>query len=327
MYWTLELASYLSDAPWPATKDELIDYAIRTGAPLEVVENLQAIEEEEEETEEIKGGHGRGRRLGRLRPGRVRASIRAPLPHPDHPAPALRLPSGHAARRRGAEPPGRPGARPLLRVRLATNPALASNAAATSVDDIQEAADISRGTFFYHFPSKDDLAKALIHRYAEADHALVEGFKERAEKLASDPLQQALIFLALHEDLLEEVSPEEAGCLFASLSYEAGVLDSGTHSLIVESIEHWRRVLGGKLEEAMRRHTPIVSEIDPHLLADVAYGVLQGAFILRRSLDDPGLMARHVREFRRYLEVLFGVVSDDAPSDDERSAAVARSTQ
>ena len=52
MYWTLELASYLSDAPWPANKDELIDYAIRTGAPLEVVENLQAIEDEEEETYE-----------------------------------------------------------------------------------------------------------------------------------------------------------------------------------------------------------------------------------------------------------------------------------
>ena len=49
---TLELASDLSDAPWPATRDELIDYAIRTGAPLEVVENLQAIEEEEEETYE-----------------------------------------------------------------------------------------------------------------------------------------------------------------------------------------------------------------------------------------------------------------------------------
>ena len=49
MYWTLELASYLSDAPWPATKDEMIDYAIRTGAPLEVVENLQALEEDEGE--------------------------------------------------------------------------------------------------------------------------------------------------------------------------------------------------------------------------------------------------------------------------------------
>ncbi len=51
MYWTLELASYLSDAPWPATKNELVDYAIRTGAPLEVVENLQAIEEEEDESD------------------------------------------------------------------------------------------------------------------------------------------------------------------------------------------------------------------------------------------------------------------------------------
>ena len=39
MYWTLELASKLEDAPWPATKDELIDYAIRSGAPLEVIED------------------------------------------------------------------------------------------------------------------------------------------------------------------------------------------------------------------------------------------------------------------------------------------------
>ena len=43
MYWTLELASKLEDAPWPASKDELIDYAQRSGAPLEVIENLQGI--------------------------------------------------------------------------------------------------------------------------------------------------------------------------------------------------------------------------------------------------------------------------------------------
>jgi hypothetical protein len=45
MYWTLELASYLEDAPWPATRDELIDYAIRSGAPLAVTENLQQLED------------------------------------------------------------------------------------------------------------------------------------------------------------------------------------------------------------------------------------------------------------------------------------------
>ena len=48
MYWTLELASKLEDAPWPATKDELLDYCVRSGAPMEVVENLQAIEDEGE---------------------------------------------------------------------------------------------------------------------------------------------------------------------------------------------------------------------------------------------------------------------------------------
>ena len=53
MYWTLELASKLEDAPWPATKDELIDYAMRSGAPLEVIENLQEIEDEGEIYETI----------------------------------------------------------------------------------------------------------------------------------------------------------------------------------------------------------------------------------------------------------------------------------
>ncbi|MBQ9163231.1 MAG: DUF2795 domain-containing protein [Bacteroidaceae bacterium] len=46
MYWTLELATYLEDAPWPATKEELIDYATRSGSPEEVLENLNEIEDE-----------------------------------------------------------------------------------------------------------------------------------------------------------------------------------------------------------------------------------------------------------------------------------------
>ncbi|MBU2446487.1 MAG: DUF2795 domain-containing protein [Bacteroidetes bacterium] len=48
MIWTIELASYLEDAPWPATKAELIDYANRTGAPLEVIDNLMELEDAEE---------------------------------------------------------------------------------------------------------------------------------------------------------------------------------------------------------------------------------------------------------------------------------------
>ena len=53
MYWTLELASSLDDAPWPASKEELIDYANRSGAPEEVIENLTELEEDGEIYESI----------------------------------------------------------------------------------------------------------------------------------------------------------------------------------------------------------------------------------------------------------------------------------
>ena len=46
MFWTLELASSLDDAPWPATKEELIDYATRTCAPDEVIENLEELDDD-----------------------------------------------------------------------------------------------------------------------------------------------------------------------------------------------------------------------------------------------------------------------------------------
>ena len=53
MYWTLELASSLDDAPWPASKEELIDYANRSGAPEEVIENLTELEDDGEVYESI----------------------------------------------------------------------------------------------------------------------------------------------------------------------------------------------------------------------------------------------------------------------------------
>ena len=48
MYWTLDSISHLEGAPFPATKEELLDYAVRCGAPHEVTLNLQQLEEEED---------------------------------------------------------------------------------------------------------------------------------------------------------------------------------------------------------------------------------------------------------------------------------------
>ncbi len=48
MFWTPELAYHLEDAPWPASKEELLDYANRIGAPLQVIDNLMELDENDE---------------------------------------------------------------------------------------------------------------------------------------------------------------------------------------------------------------------------------------------------------------------------------------
>ena len=42
----ISIKTWRRDAPWPATKDELLDYATRSGVPMEVIENLEEIEDE-----------------------------------------------------------------------------------------------------------------------------------------------------------------------------------------------------------------------------------------------------------------------------------------
>jgi TetR/AcrR family transcriptional repressor of nem operon len=179
--------------------------------------------------------------------------------------------------------------------------------AATSVDAIQEAAGISRGTFFYHFPSKDALARALIERYARQDHELTESLMARAEKLATDPLQQALVFMGLFEELFREVGPDRAGCLFASYSYEAQLFDEETHRLIAEALEHFRRVFGRKLEQAIAVHPTVVPGVDPYDLADLASAAFQGAYVLWRVTRESERIALPLEHFRKYVELLFGV--------------------
>jgi hypothetical protein len=53
MIWTVELAAYLIDAPWPSTKDELIEYSERIGTPYEVIDNLKELEDTDEPYETI----------------------------------------------------------------------------------------------------------------------------------------------------------------------------------------------------------------------------------------------------------------------------------
>lgn len=176
--------------------------------------------------------------------------------------------------------------------------------ASASVDAIQEAAGISRGTFFYHFPTKDDLSRALIERHAKNDRGMTDEFLDRAERLARDPLEQVHVYIGLLEELFQDQEAYEPGCLFASYSYEAGLFDEATHRLILETLDYGRDRLARKLEEVIRRHPPRIP-VDATLLADMGNVVLQGAFVLSRVRSDVSLMVAHLRQYRDFLRLVF----------------------
>ncbi|GAB5466884.1 MAG: DUF2795 domain-containing protein [Candidatus Kapaibacteriales bacterium] len=48
MFWTPELAKFLEEAPFPATKEELIDFANRNGSPYQVLDNLYELDDTDE---------------------------------------------------------------------------------------------------------------------------------------------------------------------------------------------------------------------------------------------------------------------------------------
>lgn len=176
--------------------------------------------------------------------------------------------------------------------------------AATAVDAIIEDAGVTKGAFFHHFPSKTDLAHALVERYAAADAAQLEAFMQRAERLARDPLQQLLVFVGLFEEALEEIRDPRPGCLFASFCYEAGLFDAETHAVIRGAVVHWRERLGGKLAEVAAKHPPRL-EVDLQSLTDLMFVVFEGAFVLSRTMEDREALGSQLRHYRNYLELLF----------------------
>ena len=67
----------------------------------------------------------------------------------------------------------------------------------TSIDEIIAAANITKGGFFYHFESKNDLAKHLMLKYQRDDDIFFQGLFSRADHFCPDQLlqQSANVFL------------------------------------------------------------------------------------------------------------------------------------
>ena len=180
--------------------------------------------------------------------------------------------------------------------------------AGTSVEAIIERAEVTKGAFFHHFPSKTDLAQALVERYAELDAGHLEANMARAERLSRDPLQQLLIFVGLFEETMAELTSPYPGCLFASYCYESRLFDEETHEVISGAMLRWRERLGAKLREVAEHHPPRLP-VDLDAVADAMTAILEGGFILSKTLKEPETVAAQLRQYRNYLELLFDAES------------------
>lgn len=179
---------------------------------------------------------------------------------------------------------------------------------ATSVDRIVERAGVTKGSFFYHFPTKRDLADALVSRFAELDQAQLEQKLARAEKMSSDPLQRVLLMVAFFEEEAEELAEGDPGCLYASYCYEAGLFDGAILGQIRDSFHKTNTRLLPYFDAAARAHPPKVP-VDLKDLVDMFSVVFEGAYVLGRVYERPAVVARQLRLYRQYLELLFGVTA------------------
>jgi TetR/AcrR family transcriptional repressor of nem operon len=181
--------------------------------------------------------------------------------------------------------------------------------AGTSIDDVLAAAGTSKGAFFHHFPTKNHLARAIVERYAAGDITFLEDFMGRAEEASDDPAEQLVAFIRAFEDAAEEIVSQQPSCLYVSYVYERQLFDDGTNDLIAGALLAYRDRVADKVSAAVELHRPTVP-VDAVALADHLNVTFEGAFILTRALDDPGLMRKQLELVRRYVASLFDVAAD-----------------
>lgn len=177
--------------------------------------------------------------------------------------------------------------------------------AASSIDGIIGRAGVTKGTFFYHFPSKADLGRALVDRWSRLDLGHLETKMAAAEAEHTDPRDQLLAFVDAFRAEAAELTEPYPGCLFASYCAEAGVFDADTLGVIENTYLRWRQRLGAKLAEVANAHPPRV-QVSSDSLADMMTVVFEGAFIVSKTLKDPDTVADQLGHYRNYLALLFG---------------------
>lgn len=183
---------------------------------------------------------------------------------------------------------------------------------ATRVDDVCAAANMTKGGFFHHFRSKEDLALAAVERWNDTTGTLFEQAPYHAHP---DPADRVLAYVDFRRAIIQG-EPEQFTCLVGTMVQDVFVTHPELRAACAESITGHAATLEADIEAAV---VASGADVDwtARSLALHTQAVLQGAFILAKATGDPQTATASIDHLRRYLAALFdraskvpGAVSD-----------------
>lgn len=177
--------------------------------------------------------------------------------------------------------------------------------AATSIEELVEAAGITKSGFFYHFRDKNDLARQLVLSYTDKNARFLEDMTRRARELSDDPLHSFLIFLKLYAEKMEAHTEGHPGCMVATVTFQDRVWDQAVRGLVIEMVEQWRAHFIAWLEEIAKAYPP-KGKASLEDLADAILAFTYGGMTLVRALGDTRAIARQTLIFRETVRLHFG---------------------
>ncbi len=144
----------------------------------------------------------------------------------------------------------------------------------TGLDEIVQAADVPKGSFYYYFESKDAYAHAVIANYAAY-------FARKLDRTLDDPSRSPLQRLkAFTDDATAGVLRFEfrRGCLIGNLGQEMAGLEEAFRVLLLEVLDAWRERFRRCIDEA-RTAGEIRTTVDSASLARFFWSAWEGAVL------------------------------------------------